>query len=688
MFSIYNDTAGSGVTASSSLFAMTATQLATSGGGAPVRTVTSHQAFFSHYSNVDQNSHSYVDRDGGGGLTLSDTATFFNSTRAILKEFSGTCDVAKRYTTSTTKTGSYSLGTFSTQYLFTTSTGKNSVASFFGINPWRRSVGGGVLWGEGFFPLSGQDAVLAVPSGTGTHIDTFFVSGRPIGVASPFVTDIQSAIKSNNDFQYFNNLFYIANVWGTTGPNRNSSIDNITPFAQNYSNGTIFKMNDEVFKQNGNFREFLYVVATSGMTGYIDHPPQLITGGSGAWTFNNEHADDNYLTIGTSGGEVSSYTTVLPFAQPFNYVDFTPGYNGFLSTTKSMRFFLTDYHTATIIDDQISLTTEGQFSLGRDTVMLPFTSLQTSYKLTNGAVITEANSFLSFYTKSGLPRFAKVGFSEEFSSGNTIASSSSSFTAVGEEGGPPVITVTAYTNGFTNLTGETHVDMQTFRTGGWFLPISFSQLYPQVFTFNSSAGTGGYELKNYFEFEPRWSKYKQAIIYSKTEFLAHPVKINLFYGLYSLYSCASGDKTLDRTVAATGVFTTQYAPSGYQVMIKYAPLIDIKSANKAFWSYPSDFFLSDSIYDTDLGANGSVFFFNTWTVGIQEGQKSMVFPVKSNKFMPPENMLDYFASQFQGITASNTTNYTDSRVAPLYYTKQFVFPISVSRAYSTAESYY
>lgn len=591
-------------------------------------------------------SAAYVSRNVGttyGGLGHVDNSTFL---------------ARKELTSTYISTGSYQFGDFTNQFTFSNSTKRVSTISYFGVNPWA---------------ISG-DLVSA-------HVtDAHLTIGGPLDGGGAF--NITGASFTYNGIGNFLDFYYEGNIAGSTGPMTYLGDDSLS-----YQNYTLIRQNNQIFKQNGAFIEYLYV--TPRNTNFIDNAsPVLITGGTGCITFANKHALDNFATFNYiklsastfytqsqfpvgAGGGLSPFvncTATVDLVLPMQYVDFTAGYNGFASKVKNMSFYFTDYSTATVINNKVSFTNNGSpdLSSGRESIVMPFTVQKASWKLSAGAVATENNNFMTFRTQLGLTFFPKKASATYYSSTSQ----------------PPVV---SGADGFTDITDYNLDAKFMFRTEQ-FVPISFSQLYPQVFTYDDDISA--YTMHDYADMEPRWSKYKMHVIYRNSNFNLNPAKVNLFYGLYSLYKCNGGSQTLDLSTCAGPVFTTQYANTGYDVLIKYSPLIDIKKANRMFWSYPAAYFESNQFYDGDLGSNGQVFFFNTWSVGINEGQENLVFPIKSNKWMPPENLLDLSVNDFTPLTASNATISTIPKVSALFHRKGYVYPITVSRAYSTAEAYY
>lgn len=587
--------------------------------------------------------------------------------------------VFKKITTSTSKTGSYFLGDFTKQFSYTTQTTRNTGITYFGVNPWFLTGGNGILFSSA--GVSGQDGILRSQTNDGEC-----VPGVPFHAQTTLLIDSTVITNQFTTASNYVNLYYEANMWGSTGPDTNSAYAAAGGiiYSFNIQSFTAIRQNEQVFKQDGAFIEYLYVV--DQRTNNIENI-NLVTGGTANVSFNNTYREDGYSTFDfilmpattfntdsmyvtgpVTFAALESKTATIDLVLPMQYVDFTAGFNGFASRTKQMQFLFTDYGTATVIGGVVKFSSVDfpELSVNRETVVVPFTTQQASWKLTAGNVVTENNNFLTFFTQLGLTNYPKK-----------VA-----FTYFYDSEAPPVESGAA---GFTSISQAGAAAKLSFKTRHY-LPISFSQLYPQVFTYDGDISA--YTMHDYSDMEPRWSKYKNHVIYRNSNFSDHPAKVNLFYGLYSLYKCDAGDQTLDKTVAASGVFITQYPNTDFDVLIKYSPLIEVKKANRMFWSYPSDYFTSSQYYNGDLGSAGQVFFFNTWSVGINEGQQKFVFPVKSNKWMPPENLLDISVGDFRALTTDNTAIFTNTMARALFYPKQYVFPITVSRAYSTAEAYY
>lgn len=561
-----------------------------------------------------------------------------------------TVQIPKAVTTTVTTSTSQEWGTYTQNYTASTSAISFIMVTGYGVNPY------GFL-DQNYLPIPGSTG--KPQDGDYSTITNFLrteINGAQTnvnGVASNWMRTQYESARAN--------FFYEANTFGSLGPR-------FTPANYLGDYAYAFRFNQrqqyDVVSQNFQKEEWLYTFQVDGNT-VVDQPAALWEGGGKETFFENEYGDESVAIAQTNINTPTNVPglLVLPLQQPFEYVEFTPQFKGINSHMRTLIFNTSNYNGdifMTFAGNQLqsTYTRTAELTFRTETLAVPYLMTQESFKLDAGDVITEENKFISFYTMLGRPY-----------QGNRRIAGLADFHS------------TQVIPGDTRITNQGVGGFFTYRTVEY-MPFSYSKLYPQVFTYDEDASV--YSIHNYSAMEPYWSKYNYFMLYRNTNADEKPAMINLFYGLYTLFLCDEGNSTVDLTTAVSGVFTTLYGNTDFDVMISYSPLLEIKKCDSVFWT--SD--ITNSLGATPrLGGR----FFGTWSVGVAEGQTAFVIPVIANKYTPPENLLDYWSSQFTPITDWNnslTSQSANTNLNPLLKPTEFLNEVEVSRAYSNFEAYY
>lgn len=429
---------------------------------------------------------------------------------------------------------------------------------------------------------------------------------------------------------------------------------------------------------NGPAREMIYTVASED----VDYDnPGLIGGGEMKTYFQNEYQDeaDGYVIEAMAdydglfiGGACDQTLNGRPIGigvtqgvdvdEHFTYLEPHPGYRGMAIGNGDMRIgtVLTEGNYGTFSSPnhwEYAFGAIAAFQRGFQTWIIPYSKAQDVFSLNAGAIQTLQKQFLNMKTQVGLGYYPITTYNMNVHQTDDRDDSL----------GRPINRASTFWE------GEGKISYRNYNLIG----MSYSQLYPQVFTYDSDVSS--YNQVDYNDMEPWYAKYSYYVLYRESGRLDKAAKVNLFYGLYTIVNYDEEGSTLQEEICVTGCSTKEYFNADYDVLISQANIVDIKKAHRMFG--PGFHFNYDPLPA----------FVKTFSVGVAEGQKTLVIPCKSKKWMPPENYFDVFFTDFSPLTVSNpamTSLTVDTRLSALINPRTFVYDVGVSRAYSTVEPYY